>query len=228
MKKRMRCTCRLSYFVFVPQRASLAPLWPLGAPTWTVSLLLVDGEPFSFFSFLTRWAFFLPTFFSFLWAFLNIYENVVIERLPQTQHSKAQPIRARQRKQTDRVGERQHIVEHLYSSLRSQKRRNQNLPSKTISTTAHKAAEADMMREDSPLFPISIIYSSAHSLRPFYIFCTCMRRPGCFPGEWSSWIFASRQFAPKIGDFSDRFIRILFGSESSIFVTWRAAHLESC
>ena len=56
--------------------------------------------------------------------------------------------------------------------------------------------------KDLPLFPISIGYNSAQSLRPFCVFRTCMRRPGCFPGAWSSCIFAIRQFAPKIVDLS--------------------------
>ena len=47
---------------------------------------------------------------------------------PHKQQSKYAPIRARQRKQADRVGSSQH-VEHLYSSLYFQnERRNQNLP----------------------------------------------------------------------------------------------------
>ena len=35
------------------------------------------------------------------------------------------------------------------------------------------------------MFPISQLCS--FFLRPFYAFHTCMRRPGCFPGAWSSW-----------------------------------------
>ena len=35
IKKRMRCRKRLPIFVFFHQRAPLAPLWPLRAPTWT-------------------------------------------------------------------------------------------------------------------------------------------------------------------------------------------------
>ena len=47
---------------------------------------------------------------------------------------------------------------------------------------------------------------------PFLRIClSCIYgRPGCSPGAWSSWVFASCQFAPKIVGLSVRFIRILF------------------
>ena len=66
------------------------------------------------------------------------------------------------------------------------------------------------MREDSPLFPISVRYNAARSLCHFYAFRTCMRCPGGIPGAWSSLGFASRQFAPKIVDLSVRFISVSF------------------
>ena len=70
-------------------------------------------------------------------------------------------------------------------------------------TTTHKAAEAGVMREGLAFISnLNVKHNSALSLRPFYVFRTCMRRPGCFPGAWSSCIFAIRQFAPKIVDLS--------------------------
>ena len=60
---------------------------------------------------------------------------------------------------------------------------------------------------------ISIRYKSAHILHPFYVLRTCVRRPDCFPGPWTSWICASPQLAPKIVDLSVRFtIKIAFRS----------------
>ena len=68
---------------------------------------------------------------------------------PHKQQSTYAPIRARQRKQADRVGSSQHVVEHLLcnSSLCSilvllSKRRNQNLPGLPVKkyTTIHAAA----------------------------------------------------------------------------------------
>ena len=75
------------------------------------------------------------------------------------------------------------------------------------------------MREDLPLFPISTRYNAALSLRPSYVFRTCLPRPGCFPGAWSSWDFASRQFAPKIVDLSVRFIHSQFRYISSLWAS---------
>ena len=59
---------RLSYFVVLPQRAPLASLWPLRAPTWTtpssitcrsaIFLHLPLEEPSSWFSFLSSFLFF--------------------------------------------------------------------------------------------------------------------------------------------------------------------------
>ena len=71
-------------------------------------------------------------------------------------------------------------------------------PEKIYNTTIHKAAEASVMRDGHA-------FISDLTLRPFYVFRTCMRRPGCFPGAWSSWIVASRHFAPKIVEPSVRF-----------------------
>ena len=40
---------------------------------------------------------------------------------PTNPQSKYMPIRAQRRKQADRVGEGQHVIEHLYNTLSSQK-----------------------------------------------------------------------------------------------------------
>ena len=56
----------------------------------------------------------------------------------------------------------------------------------------------------------NLLYNTALSLRPFYVFRTCMRRPDCFPGAWSL-AFACRQFVSGIFvGLCVRFIRILF------------------
>ena len=58
------------------------------------------------------------------------------------------------------------------------------------------------MKQDWPFVSISIRYSSVLSVRPFYVYRTCMRRPGRSPGAWELLAFASRKFAPKIADLS--------------------------
>ena len=97
------------------------------------------------------------------------------------------PTRARQRKQADRVGEREHVVEHLHSSLRFQnERRNRNLPGKNMQPLTRQQLKLMWRAKNSPLFPISRKYKTSFSLRHFYLFLTCMRLPGCFHGAWSS------------------------------------------
>lgn len=86
---------------------------------------------------------FLCHFFVFVGhVLIAVYKHVVGEHLPQTsqittqrnqpcarQQSKCVPIRARQRKQSDRDSEKHYAVENLHSSLYSQdERRNRNLP----------------------------------------------------------------------------------------------------
>ena len=137
------------YIVFLPQRAPLAPLWPLRAPTRTTpSFIMTCRRAFSlFFSLLfRRKAFFFQTFVSVDFSNLIYVCTRMLSLSIYRKHTKARrnqpctnqqrnyvPTRARQRKQADRVDEREHVVEHLHSSLRSQnERRNRNLPGKNI------------------------------------------------------------------------------------------------
>ena len=94
------CCCRIHrtpsagtdflIFVFLPQRAPLAPLWPLRAPTRGTPPSIACQRAFSSLVFRRRACF--PNFFLFLWAssFTRTYEHVVVEHLPQAQHSTAQ------------------------------------------------------------------------------------------------------------------------------------------
>ena len=129
--------------VFRPQRAPLTPLWPLRAPTWTTPFITCQ-RAFSLFPFLFWNKSLLFPNFCFRGPFLNERAYCRRATTAYTAHSKAQsalhkapkyvPTIARQRKQADRVGESQHVVEHLYSSLRSQnERRNRNLPGQIYS-----------------------------------------------------------------------------------------------
>ena len=93
-------------------------------------------------------------------------------------------------------------------------------------TTTHQAAvKLTWYAKGTPLFSISIRYNIALSLRLFYVFRTCVRRPGCFPGacipymraacrlfSWSMELlgFCKSSVVPEIVDPSVLFIRILF------------------
>ena len=90
----------------------------------------------------------------------------------------------RQRKQADRVGESQHVVEHLHSTLQTNE--------ETAVCPAYKNAPLLTAlvgcAMDLPIVSISIRYTHGSVFTSFfYAFRTCMRRPGCFPGAWSSW-----------------------------------------
>ena len=86
------------------------------------------------------------------------------------QQSKYAPIRARPRRLADGVDSRQHVVEHIDSSLCSQnERRNRNLLGLQKCCWWCDARRVCLYTHCSFLF------------RPY------MRRPGCSGGPWSSW-----------------------------------------
>ena len=91
------------------------------------------------------------------------------------------PIRARQRKQADRTGESQRVVQPEDSPLRSRKERiNENLPGRQqyTYTTTHRRSLAGVMRED--------IHNTASSLRPFDVSRAYMHTAAGV-SAWSSW-----------------------------------------
>ena len=115
---------------------------------------------------------------------------------PHKQQRKYAPIRARQRKQADRVGSSQHVIEASQNE-----RRNRNLPGLPKYRTNHPHSSlADVMFlpvhcSVSP--PVLIIrISSMHAASGLFSWT-----------EWRSWhLQASPQFAPKAVDLSVRFI----------------------
>ena len=100
---------------------------------------------------------------------------------PHKQQSKYAPIRARQRKQADRYGSSQHIVEYLYCTLCPQnERRNRNLPGLQKHRGIHKRFTKRLSWRD---VACTLLYSCS----PSFLFRPRMRRAGCLRGPWSSW-----------------------------------------
>ena len=78
-------------FVFLLQRAPLAPLWPFGAPTRKTYFSSTYRRTLFFFSVrLRRARAFLFQTFALEGLSLNMYEHVAVEHLTQAQHSKTQ------------------------------------------------------------------------------------------------------------------------------------------
>ena len=103
------------------------------------------------------------------------------------QRSTYVPIRARQRKQADRVGKSQHVVELLQLDMFS------NPANKSKSVEAKKNYDHKklvmMMREGFALVPnlkTTILHSSL-SFVQIDAYDACMRRLGSFAGAWRSW-----------------------------------------
>ena len=190
---------------------------------------------FSFFFFRRKLSRLVPFCFCFCGPFSHLYEHAV-EHLPQAQHSTAQhsaisPVQSSKAStcrserdnasKQDRVGESQHVVEHSYSPLCCRnERRNRNLPGLHKYRPSRNSL-AGVMREGFAY--VSNLSKVQHcSFSPSFFCCmyrvvwyfvyTRMRRPGCFPGAWSSRHLQARQFAPRIVDLSVLFIRILLYS----------------
>ena len=151
-----------------------------------------------------------------------MYEHVVVENLSQTEQeqgaispvqiSKASTCRSERDNASGQTELARASVSSSICTARCVFKTNEEIeihPAKYIYITTHKVVEPGVMREWFAF--ISSLDSIQHcSFSPFYAFRTCIGRPGYFPGAWSSWIFASCQFEPKIVDLSVRFIRILF------------------
>ena len=130
--------------------------------------------------------------------------------LPCTKHrSKYVPIRVAIT-QAIKVGESQH-AEHL-SAARCVLKTNEEIeicPS-TKNVQLFLQAAGDAWTACLYLVPISIRHNTLLSRTSTYFHDACMRRPGCFPGAWSSFLaFASRQFAPNCGAMSASFALFL-------------------
>ena len=139
-----------------------------------------------------------------------LYEHVVVEHLPQTHHKKAQSalhnaVRADQSAITQARKQSWRAFVQLDASS---KRRKQNLPGKNVQPLT-KQLKVVSCAKDSPLFPISVRYNTNTALSPSFQ-CFSYMHAASRSFSWSSWIVASRQFAPKIADPSVRFSRILF------------------
>ena len=101
------------------------------------------------------------------------------------------PIRVRQPQASiHRVGESQHVVQYLHLAVFSKP--TKKLKSARANTQCTRYNQKQLvMREDCAF----IYFQSQHDIcNTFFLFCTSwydvyMRRPGCFPGAWSSWHF---------------------------------------
>ena len=127
-----------------------------------------------------------------------MYEDVVVEHLPQTHQSKAQSALHKSATQVcadqsattqaSRQSWRTRACRRAFTQLAAFSKRTKKSKSawQKYTTTHNAAAQAGVTGKNSPLFPISRKYNTTLSLRHFYVFLTCMRRPGCFHGAWSS------------------------------------------
>ena len=125
------------------------------------------------------------------------------------QQIKYAPIRARQRKQADRVGASQHAVEHLTARCVLKREEIKICPGYKSMQPLTKQLSWCCCAKDLPLFPTSLSIVSISYMQAWTL-------------ELLS--FTSTQFAPKIMDLSDRFI-LSFACCSSLPCerAWRAA-----
>ena len=119
-------------------------------------------------------------------------QHITAQSAVPKQRSTHVPIRARQRKQSRQSWRepvcRRACAAHCLCS-RNQ-RRNRNLIGPTKKKKKHKFLVHDTRRICLYVFPIPKCGTIQHSLFLLFRKCpydTCMRRPGCFLGAWSSW-----------------------------------------
>ena len=134
----------------------------------------------------------------------HLYEHVVehvVEHLPQAHLSSAQSALHKAAKQvfadqstTTQAGRqswREPPCRRAFTQLAEFSKRTEksffSRPTKVYNSS--RSSLAGVMCEGFAFISNSIRYSTALSLRPFsmYFVHTCMRRPGCFLGAWSSW-----------------------------------------
>ena len=204
IEKRMRCRCRRKKNVFVPERAPLPSSWPVRGPTWTTRSSITCRRAFFFFLTLKKSLLF-P-----LVCFCEPYFNTRYVRACCRRASAANA--AQQDAISPTLSSKASTCRALLTARCILKTSEENRKSARPWTKHNHSKQLKLVwcAKDLPLFPISIRYNIAPSLRPSYVFRTCMRRPDCFTGALSSWIFVNRQFAPKIVDLSVRVIHVLF------------------
>ena len=163
--------------VCLPQRAPLAPLWPLWAPTWTTPSSITRSRA-SLLSIFFQEELSFPFFCSCVPVFY-MYEHVVgiytahitaWRNQPCTKQQKQ--VRADQMLQRERRVKLTHMFVFICESVGAQasflpiRRRDNDKKTFILKLTG-------VMREESTLFPISIRDNTALSLRPFYFVHAC-------------------------------------------------------
>ena len=114
---------------------------------------------------------------------------------PHKWHSKYAPIRARQRKQADRVGSSQQVVEHLQHAVRC------------VLYERKKSKSARPTKKHNHLFTKQLSWCDVPGVCLSVLSISSMHRAsGLFSWTMELLTFASRQFAPKTMDLSVRFI----------------------
>ena len=181
-----------SYFCLFPSTGSIGT--SLASQSSHLHNAFFDDLPASFFSLffiIFQKSLLYPNFC--FWG--PFFTCTSLEHLPQTQHSKAQSALHKSAKQlrdyqraTTQASRRswREVACRTFTQFAAlSKRINRNTRGKNIRPLT-KHLKLVWCAEDLPLFPITRRYNTALSLRHFYVFRTCMRRPGDFLGAWSS------------------------------------------
>ena len=195
-----------------PQRAPLAPIWPLRAPIRTTPPSIACRRVFFLFHFMffVEMPYFFPIFcfcVPFFVQCTSMLSSIIYRRyciVQQAQHSTAQsartkppskyvPMRLRQaRTQTElaRASKcRRAFIQHDEFSKPTKKSKSA-YPTKTRNyshSVTGVMGEGLALSFDLDLNKIQHCWFSPPFLAgTWYVFRACMRRPGCYPGAWSS------------------------------------------
>ena len=133
------------------------------------------------------------------------------------------PTRVRQRKQADRVGESQHVVERLSAARCVVLKTNKEIETCPAKKDTRRQAAGDARRICLYLRPISLPRMMHDTTLSFlfrtYSYDPCMLRPGCFPGAWNYWHLQVVGLPLNSWNLSVRFVRIFFCSILSLWAS---------
>jgi len=192
------------YYCLLPQRTPLAPLWPFRARTWTKPSCITCrvAFPLTFHIVLEDKSLLFPIFLL-LWAIFKICTSCCrVSTANTAQHGASSPAQSSKastcRPERDNASKQAELARASMSSsiytARCVLETNEEIEICPAKIYNHSQSSWSWCRARRTRLQLHAQSTLLFLSVLFYVFRTCMRRPGCFPA-WSSYTCATRQFA---------------------------------